>query len=202
MPEGDTVTDVARHSWWRAQSDGTKTALIAAAASLIVGGMAAIATIVAAQVGDDPNGPSRSLPQQSPTSSSLADPQGPVFSESIDIDLSSATAIPQRSWSADTLSATEGVGDFAVECRHRENPLKRCRVGEPAVYHLLPDRNRGIEAGRVNSDPTASKDVCLNAKLSSLFLPIREGGFYCVRTETRLVGILVESLPPANPPRP
>ncbi|MGH7931147.1 MAG: hypothetical protein ACREQV_25520 [Candidatus Binatia bacterium] len=78
------------------------------------------------------------------------------------------------------------------------NQKMGCRKGFPVVYHALPNVSGGAEMGRADADPIHDRSVCERAHYDPTYLPITEGGYYCLRTPTRLVGLRTESLPLAD----
>lgn len=106
--------------------------------------------------------------------------------------------IPQLSWNANTWKSSYGIADVAVECRMRASRKEGCRKDFPAVYYALPNVNGGAEVGQADADPTQDRSVCERVRYDSISLQISEGGYYCLRTPTRLVGLRPESLPMAD----
>ena len=152
----------------------------AAAVAGIVGAIAAVVSATAA------------APDLPPLTSDR-----PLRSDLLTLELQDSQ-IPQLSWNANTWKASYGIADFAVECRMQENRRMGCQKGFPAVYYALPNVNGGAEMGQADADSTQDRGVCERARYDPISLQISEGGYYCLRTPTRLVGLRPENLPMAD----
>ena len=152
----------------------------AAAVAGIVGAIAAVVSATAA------------APDLPPLTSDR-----PLRSDLLTLELQDSP-IPQLSWNANTWKASYGIADFAVECRMQENRRMGCQKGFPAVYYALPNVNGGAEMGQADADSTQDRGVCERARYDPISLQISEGGYYCLRTPTRLVGLRPENLPMAD----
>jgi len=114
-------------------------------------------------------------------------------------DLAS-TPIRQLSWDICTGEMTDGPRDFAVECRLGEAIRAGCEEGRAAVYRIFPNASRAnrAAAARPSVNPTKDQSGCDGVTWKGE-VTIVQGGYYCVRTQTYLVGVEVVSLPQRVP---
>jgi hypothetical protein len=102
----------------------------------------------------------------------------------------SADYRPRAAWSVAAGAQSED-GDFVIECRKKRQVSEGCVFGEPPQYRLVSS----VGVAEATTTSVGNRMGCAGVQGQPGFLPITQGGHYCVRTPQNIISVTVEDLP-------